>query len=669
MTAIRRAGLPAAMLALLAALALALCLPLLAGPLAALWRAAPTAAGAYDPDRMRLLYSTLPRFAMALLCGGALAASGALLQQALRNPLASPTTLGVDAGGRLALAVTLLFAPALFGWGRDLVTLAGSGLSTLLVFALVRRRHFAAVSLILAGLVVGLYAGALSAMLTLLNERYLVSLFIWGSGSLSQQGWDPALQLGLRLAVLAVPVAVIVRPLALLELDDANARARGADPGRLRFLAVALAVLLSAFVVSSVGVIGFVGLVAPVLARVSGVRGFGARLALATGLGALLLLVTDAAVQAASGASGDFLPTGAVTALLGSPLLLVLLPRLRLADRPPAAAEPARRNARRCNPKLLATALVLGAILLAAFVLLVGRDPVDGRWTLLLDLAHAEAVLPWRWPRVVASFGAGAMLGVAGFLLQRLTGNEMASPEVLGVSAGAAFAATLTLFLVVTPQAATTSLAATLGSLAVIAAVFALGRRSGFQPERVILTGIALNALLDAVVGVVASTGDPRALMLFAWMAGSTSGAAPPAALAMAASAAVLVALALLAARPIAILPLGPAATRALGVPLERTRLLLFLLAAALTAAATPVAGTMTFVGLMAPHALRLVGLHRPIPALVGSALAGGALLMTADWVARVAAYPWQLPTGLVAALIGAPFLMLLLAGGRRPAS
>ncbi|WP_019994772.1 Fe(3+)-hydroxamate ABC transporter permease FhuB [Aureimonas ureilytica] len=645
--------LPLLALTLLAAAAL------LGPPLVQLWQGGASAAAGYDPDRMVFLYATLPRAGMALLCGAALGASGALLQQALRNPLASPTTLGIDAGGRLALAVATLWAPGLLGLGRDLVALGGSGLSTLLVFALVRRRGFAAVTLILAGLVVGLYAGALSALLTLLNERYLASLFIWGAGSLSQQSWEPLLQLALRLALLLPFALLIVRPLSLLDLDDASARARGLEAGRLRALAVLLAVAMSAFVVSAVGVVGFIGLVAPILSRLAGARGFGGRLLGAALIGALLLLLADCGVQLLAGASDAFLPTGAVTALLGSPLLLLLLQRLPKAERPPLGAALAA-GASRLSPGA-SRLLVLGAaLLLVALALCLGRDALTGAWEWLSPSRFAE-ILPWRWPRMVGAASAGAMLGLAGFILQRLTGNEMASPEVLGVSAGAAFAAALSLFLTATPHASLVGLMATGGSLAVIGAILALGRRSGFQPERVLLAGIALNALLDAVVGVLSATGDPRALMLFAWMAGSTSGIDASAALAAAGGAVLFTALALLAVRPLALLPLGAASASALGLRLNRARLFLFVLAAALTAAATPIVGPLTFAGLMAPHAARLLGVHRAAPALLVSALSGALLLVAADWLGRTLAYPWQMPTGIVAALIGAPALMLLL--------
>ena len=168
---------------------------------------------------------------MAVLCGAALSASGAILQQVLRNPLAAPTTLGIDAGARLALALATLFAPALFGFGRDLVAIAGSAASTLIVFLLVRR-NFSAVSLILAGLVVSLYCGALSAILIMIKDRYLVSLFIWGAGSLAQQSWQPTIDLAMRLAVLVVPAWLLVRPLSLLELGDASVASLGLNVTR-----------------------------------------------------------------------------------------------------------------------------------------------------------------------------------------------------------------------------------------------------------------------------------------------------------------------------------------------------------------------------------------------------------------------------------------------------
>lgn len=637
----------------IAALAIAAVIVLLAPPVRHVL--AQSSVG-YDVDRMVLFYATLPRLAIAVLCGAGLGASGAVLQQVLRNPLASPTTLGIDAGARLALVLATLFAPSLLGLGRDLVALAGSAISTLLVFALVRRRGFTALSLVLAGLVVSLYGGALSAMLVLFRDRLLASLFIWGSGSLSQQSWDPSIALAIRLGLLAVPLILLVRPLSLMDLGDDSVRAVGVSATRLRIGAVAIASALAAFVTSAVGVIGFVGLVAPIIARLSGARRFSAQLIWSPIIGALLLLLTDATVQLVAGVTSEFVPTGAVTAVLGSPLLLLLLPRLKTTVSPPSFAAGGGNVTR--PPRLVLAALAIG-VPLAAATLLTGRGPA-GQWS-ILSLEEWRQIAPWRWPRFAAATSAGALLGVAGLILQRLTGNPLASPEVLGIGAGSILAVAGLLFTVGVLNGAATAIAATIGGLLVLALILAFGQRSHFAPERVLLAGIALNALIDAVIGVLSATGDPRAVLLLAWMSGSTAQAAAGDAVQALVAAVVLISASVLAARWLAILPLGPSPAIALGVPLARARLLLFLLAAALTAAATPIIGPLTFVGLIAPHIVGTMGVRRPVAALTGAALAGAGVMAIADWLARIVAFPMQLPTGLVAAMAGTPVLMALL--------
>jgi iron complex transport system permease protein len=619
--------------------------------------AAPMASDVYNVERMVLIYATLPRLLIAGLCGAGLAASGAILQQVLRNPIASPTTLGVDAGARLALTLATLLTPSLLGIGRDLVALLGSAVSTLFVFMLVRRRGFSALSIVLAGLVISLYCGAVSAMLILIKDRVLGSLFIWGNGSLSQQSWEPSIALAWRLAILSVPLVLLIRPLSLLDLGDDSVRALGLPVGRLRVAAIGIAAGFAAFVTSAVGVIGFVGLVAPSLARLAGARRFSARLLWSTVIGVLVLVLTDATLQVAAGASSEFVPTGAVTAVLGSPLLLLLLPKLSTAS---AASHPGLSQGISGSAppfRVPAAIALLVLLLLVALAVLVGRAP-NAAWE-LVSLDQWDQVMTWRLPRVVAAAGAGALLGAAGTILQRLTGNEMASPEVLGISAGAILAVALSLFAF--GHVEHPSVAATLGGIAVLSVILVIGSRFRFAPERLLLAGIALNALVDAVVGVLSATGDPRAIMLLGWMSGSTSGTSPSQALQVGVAAAILVAASLLTRRWLEILPLGDSRASALGVPLLRARFLLLILAALMTAAATPIIGPLTFVGLMAPHIVLAVGVRRPLPALSSAAVAGAALMATADWLARTVAFPVQLPTGLVAAMVGAPFLMVLL--------
>ena len=616
-----------------------------------------TVPGAYDVDKMVLLHAVLPRLAIAILCGFALALSGAILQQALRNPLASPTTLGVDAGARLSLAITGAFIPVGLGVGRDLVAILGSLSALGLVVFLSRGRNFSSINLVLAGLVVSLFAGAVSVIITLANDRYLVGLFVWGSGSLSQVSWRPFLELLPRIALSLLPLIFFWRALEVLEIGDEGSRSVGVPVAKLRVLSVVVAVLLSAFVTASVGVIGFIGLCAPMIARLAGARRFRDRLIWSGLLGAMLLWLTDAALQVFGGQSSAFLPTGAVTALLGAPLLLFMLPRLRFLAPPQALAVGIGRKP--VLPRHLVSAALIAVVLLLGLTLLVGRGPF-GAWQ-ILDPAGLEAVWPWRVPRWVAACAAGAMLGVAGLILQRLTGNPMASPEILGISAGVILAVAGALFFFGVFDTRLQYLVGTVGGLSVLVLILALARKSGFAPERVLLAGIAMTALIDAVVGVLSATGNPNAILLLGWLAGSTSGIGLPEALFALAAAVVLILPVLLMARWLTILPLGAPTAQSVGVPTKRARLTLLVIAALLTASATPIVGPLTFVGLMAPIIIVYLGLTRTTLAIGASALTGALLMALADAVARTVAFPILLPTGVTAAIVSCPVLLILL--------
>ncbi|MBX4908991.1 MULTISPECIES: Fe(3+)-hydroxamate ABC transporter permease FhuB [Rhizobium] len=615
--------------------------------------------GGYDAQHLLLLYSTLPRMATALITGAALALSGTILQQVLRNPLASPTTLGVSAGANLALVSVMLAFPSLAGWGRDAVALGGSAAAALAIFSISARHGFSPFSLILSGMIIGLWCGAAAAILILMNDQYLSGIFIWGAGSLSQQSWAIPLSLLPKVALLAALALLATRPLALSQLGDAGATSLGLRIKWARGFVLAIAIALSALVTSAVGVIGFVGLAAPQIVRMAGARRILSQLIWSPVAGAGLLLMTDETIKLL--APGDFVPTGAVTALLGGPILIALLPRLATASRAlPGIASPRLAVSSKGAPLVLLLASIVALTIAAIFF---GRAP-DGDWA-WLPAASWDDILPLRLPRVAAAFGAGTVLGVTGLILQRLTGNEMASPEVLGVSAGATLGVAAALFAVSAPGLTVQLAFAGGGALAVLLLIFLLSAGSGFGPNRVLLAGIAFGAMLDAGIGVLAASGDPRGLALIRWMAGSTyfvDNAVAASALSIAP--ACLVA-AFLASRWLALLQLGPEAASELGLRIVPTRAALFGLSAIMTAAATLVVGPLSFVGLMAPHLAHGLGFRRPSVQLLAAALIGATLLVIADWAGRMIAFPYQVPAGLISALVGAPMLLFVLR--RRP--
>src|SRR5262249_13070955 len=150
------------------------------------------------------------------------------------------------------------------------------------------------------------------------------------------QSWDAPMTLGIRLAAGVLATLLLLRPLAILGLDDAGARSLGVGLLATRLMVMLLAVWLAATVTAEVGIIGFVGLAAPAFARLAGARPPRQIVLIAPIAGAVVLSIPDSVVQLAGSGFADLAPTGAATALLGGPLLLWLLPRVRSAERAPA---------------------------------------------------------------------------------------------------------------------------------------------------------------------------------------------------------------------------------------------------------------------------------------------------------------------------------------------
>ncbi|UDL91889.1 Fe(3+)-hydroxamate ABC transporter permease FhuB [Mesorhizobium sp. PAMC28654] len=613
-----------------------------------------------DLDRVILLYSTLPRAAVAVLAGAVLGLSGLLLQHVLRNALAEPSTLGISAGAQLAMTIASLHAPLLMERSQGLVAFAGGIGAVLLVLSLTWRRGLEPVSVVLAGMMVALTASSISAAMILANGEYLFSLFIWGGGSLVQQDWGPAMALAVRLAAGAFAALMLLRPLTILGLDDASARGLGVARHASRFLVIALAVWMATTVAAEVGVIGFVGLAAPALATLSGARTLRQKLLAAPLIGAILLWLTDGLEQLAAGSGGERIPTGAGTALLGGPLLLWLLPRLRMFEWPHLGATGTKSH-KASRPWLLILLLLALTLVAVAMALVVGRGPMG--WSIASGEMLAD-LAAWRAPRIGVAAAAGAMLAVAGVVIQRVTGNPLASPEVLGVGTGAGAGLTAVLMVSATAGLGWQLAGSGLGALAALLVMLAIAARAKFGTDRLLLAGIAMSALCSAVITATIAMGNAQAYILLRWLSGSTSQATAVDAWVAIACIAPLTLPLFLAARWLDILPLGADSARGLGVPVSGGRLMLIIVAAMLTALAAMVVGPLSFVGLIAPHLARLIGFSRARAHLAGAMLLGALLMIVSDWLSRMAAFPYELPAGLFASLLGGPYLVYLLAKG-----
>lgn len=270
-----------------------------------------------------------------------------------------------------------------------------------------------------------------------------------------------------------------------------------------------------------------------------------------------------------------------------------------------------------------------------------------------------------RLPRAYAAFACGGLLALSGVLLQVLLRNPLADPYVLGVSGGAGLGALAAMAL--GAGAAAANGAAFAGAIAAIALVFALAARSrDWDVQRLLLTGVVLSAGFSAVTSlllVIAPQLQARG-MLF-WLMGdlSTAGHSSGAWWTLM----VILALSFVFGRELDVLGLGALKARALGVAVVPLQRALYFGAAAATVAAVVVGGSIGFVGMMVPHALRLLGVQAHRALLPAAVLGGGSFVLLADTLARTLWAPQQLPVGVFTALMGVPALLVLL--GRRRAA
>jgi len=620
----------------------------------ALWWQTLFAPNLDDARQAVVHFSWLPRLTVTLLAGAALGLAGTLMQQVLRNSLASPTTLGVASGAQLALMMVTLFAPSWLLLGREWIAMAGGSLAMALVFALAWRRQLNPVVIVFAGLVINLYLAAISMGLLLFFQEELKGLLVWGSGSLAQNSWSGVDYLLPRLLVAGGLAAALVRPLAVLELDDASARSLGVSLQHLRLAGLGLAVFVTACVVSVVGLIGFIGLAAPAMVRLLGIRQLGQRLLWAPVLGALLLAATDLLLQSVSRFWPMLIPTGAMTALLGAPLLLWLIPRLSLKSGTPKASA-GLLVARHPAPTRLITLLLLGLGLAIIGSLLFGQGMHGWSWPSWL---RWQAQLEWRLPRTLAAGAAGVLLALAGTLLQRVSNNPMASPELLGVSGGTFMGVIATALLLPALPLPMMLLGGLIGAFGCLLLLVLVNRKHGFQPERILLSGIAITALFEPLQAIALANGDMRVQQLLSWMSGSTYYVTLPVAYGLVVLAVLMLAACLLISRWLDLLPMGPALATALGIRLNRAQLAILLLVAVLTASATLVVGPLSFVGLLAPHMAKLMGLVRARWHLLGAAASGALLMVSADWIGQQILFPQDVPVGLVSTLLGGAYFM-----------
>ncbi len=307
--------------------------------------------------------------------------------------------------------------------------------------------------------------------------------------------------------------------------------------------------------------------------------------------------------------------------------------------------------------------LALLVPLSAILALLTGSSDtgIDELWSYMSGQANSftTTIIALRAQRAIDGFIVGALLSMAGALLQVLLRNPLAEPYILGISGGAGASTLISLLLGLSSM--WTPVTAFVGALVSTVLVFSISFSNGnWTTERLLLTGVVIAAGWSAIISFLLTISDQQQIhgMLF-WLMGDLSQASHSVAGFFVLLVTFIISWAI--ARPLNLLVRGQQQAAALGENILQLRMIIFVLAAAMAATAVSMAGSIGFVGLIIPHALRLIGFRDYRLLLPATILTGGSFLVLADTLSRTLIAPQQIPVGVLTALMGVPLFLLLL--------
>lgn len=607
----------------------------------------------------------MPRTVIGILAGGALAVAGSLLQTITRNPLAASDTLGINAGAYFVVVLGTIFFPGLMQQSPFLFAVLGGLLAAAAAYFMGGGRTSSPVRLALSGMIVSMVLGSFTSALHIFFSQETQALFLWGSGTLVQNDWSGVIYAWPWVIGITIVALVLSRQWDMLELDESTASSLGQKVGMARATGLIIAVLLAAVIVSVIGPIGFVGLVAPHLVRLSGVRSNRLLLPGVFIWGAALLVGADVLAKMVHNSSLE-LPTGAVMAIIGAPWLIwLVLTRMKAANgsgMSTSMSTGARSRRWAFGPiAIIFTVLTLALVLLSTMFGGMRIPMADLLPSLFQSDGLYSAIVQLRIPRTLVAAGAGAALAISGVLIQMAVRNPLADASIVGVSSGAGLGAMMVIILWPGLPVFLLPIAAIVGAGIAAAIVFSLSWKKGLNPSAVVLLGIAMSAIAGAGIQVLIVRGAVYGSSGFIWLTGSTYARTWDQVKIIGVFLLILIPLAWWLARRFELLVFDDNSASGLGLSVRRTRLLAMTVGVLLAAGAVACVGTVGFIGLIAPHMVRLLTGNKLRRSMFLSALVGAVMLVLADTIGRTVMAPTEIPSGLLIAIIGTPYFLYLM--------
>lgn len=599
------------------------------------------------------LHAQLPRLAMTVVIGGLFGVVGSLMQQLTQNNLTSPLTLGTSSGAWLALVIVNIWFTGLVADYSAVAATMGALLAFSLVIIIAGIRNMTGLPLVVSGMVVNILLGAIATALVTLNAQFAQNIFMWGAGDLAQDGWEPFFWLLPRITPILLIFIFAPRILTLLRLGHEGATARGLSVLPAFAFFIILCTWLVSVSITVVGVISFIGLLAPNIVRTLGARTARQELIASGLMGICLLLTTDSLAIWAGQWLNTVIPSGVTAAAIGAPAL-IWFSRKKMQASDQLSISIISQTKKLSNYTVIGiTALLMLGLALTLFIHINERQ-----WFWEVPSVYQGAL---RFPRLLTALFAGVALAIAGVILQRLIYNPLASPDILGVSSGATFALVFSSLILGSTLQTSQWGTALLGSGVVMIILLVLGKRHQYAPASLILTGIALTASLEAFIQFFLAKGSLSSYKILLWLSGSTYRVTEQQAIYFALAIIFIVGVVLLLTRWLALISIGRSFALARGLHTAQASIILLIIVSLLCALVTSTVGPIAFIGLVAPHMAVLIGAQKIKSQLILSGLIGATLMVWADWLGQILIYPAQIAAGTLVAILGGSYFLCLM--------
>lgn len=606
----------------------------------------------------------LPRLAIGVIAGIAFSISGVLFQSLMRNPLASASTLGINAGAYFMVILFSVFFPNFTGVAFFPAIIGALG-SAFIVMNLGGGRNANPIQMTLGGVALSLVFSSMTSALQILFENETKGLFLWGSGSLMQTSWR-GVEFSLPIVVICVVVSLIIASkLDILQLGDDIANSLGLNVNLYRYLGIITGVIVTSAVVAVVGPVGFIGLVAPHIIKRIGFKKHKHILLLSSIWGSVILIGADIISRVFTKGSYE-LPVGAFTAIIGAPWLIYLAYKTSKTMGNSADGLLKQTSKRRLPFPVLVGMLILIILMVFLISLRYGGQEYTFNEIINIILGNGDTtsnliINKVRLPRILTALLAGAVLAVSGFLLQTVLNNTLADPSILGVTPGASLGALFAIYFLPIQSGFVTSISAFIGAGIVSILIFSLSRRSKYNPSVLVLVGMAAAALCSAGVDIIVLNTTVGKSASLVWLAGSTYSSTWNNVTTLLTVSIIMIPIVWILCKELDAIMLGEDIARAIGSNVERVRIITSVVGIILAAIAVSTVGAVSFIGLLAPHMARFLAGVKHRKNIFVAGLLGGLLLLLADFIGRSIIYPNEIPSGLVVSLIGAPYFVWLL--------